>query len=243
MELFGSVLKVNARLDSEGQKNPKVVKNVAIMPCTAKKFEVKREEMKTNGEPTVDLAITTQELASLIIESGLKFEDIQPEAVDMPFGIASGAGVIFGVTGGVTEAVIRNVIDPDSRAELEEIAFTGVRGLDGVKEVHLPYGEEGEQTISIAIVSGLRNAENLIRKIESGEVHYDFVEVMACQGGCIAGAGQPFVVGRARAERSQGMYEADQLSNVRTSQGNPVTENLYNGLLAGENAHRLLHYK
>ena len=106
-----------------------------------------------------------------------------------------------------------------------------------------PYGEEGEQTISIAIVSGLRNAENLIRKIESGEVHYDFVEVMACQGGCIAGAGQPFVVGRARAERSQGMYEADQLSNVRTSQGNPVTENLYNGLLAGENAHRLLHYK
>ena len=243
MEMFGSVLKEKARLDSEGQKNPKVVKNVAIMPCTAKKFEVKREEMKTNGEPTVDLAITTQELASLIIESGLKFEDIQPEAVDMPFGIASGAGVIFGVTGGVTEAVIRNVIDPDSRAELEEIAFTGVRGLDGVKEVHLPYGEEGEQTISIAIVSGLRNAENLIRKIESGEVHYDFVEVMACQGGCIAGAGQPFVVGRARAERSQGMYEADQLSNVRTSQGNPVTENLYNGLLAGENAHRLLHYK
>ena len=91
--------------------------------------------------------------------------------------------------------------------------------------------------------SGFVRIHPAARKIESGEVHYDFVEVMACQGGCIAGAGQPFVVGRARAERSQGMYEADQLSNVRTSQGNPVTENLYNGLLAGENAHRLLHYK
>ncbi len=243
MEMFGAVLKEKAKQDAKGKKNAKVVKNIAIMPCTAKKFEVKREEMKTDGEPTVDLAITTQELASLIIESGLKFEDIQPEAVDMPFGIASGAGVIFGVTGGVTEAVIRNVIDPETRTELDEIAFTGVRGLEGVKEVHLTYGEEGEKTLSIAVVSGLRNAETLIRKIEAGEVHYDFVEVMACVGGCIAGAGQPFVVGRARTERSQGMYEADKLSNVRTSQGNPVTEALYRGLLAGDNAHRLLHYK
>ena len=159
----------------------------------------------------------------------------------MPFGIASGAGVIFGVTGGVTEAVIRNVVNPENRSELDEIAFTGVRGLEGVKEVKLPFGEE--RVLSIAIVNGLRNAENLIKAIQSGEAYYDFVEVMACQGGCIAGAGQPFVIGRARPERSEGMYNADKMSNVRTSQANPVTEALYNDLLSGDNAHRLLHYK
>lgn len=240
MEMFGSVLKEKARNENQGQKHPKKVKNIAIMPCTAKKYEVLREDLKMDGEPVVDLSITTQELATMIMEAGLNFEDIQPEAVDMPFGIASGAGMIFGVTGGVTEAVIRNVVDPD-RTQLDEIAFTGVRGLDGVKEVKLPFGEDRE--LSIAIVSGLKNAENLIRAIQSGDAYYDFVEVMACEGGCIAGAGQPFVDDRAREERSAGMYEADRMSNVRTSQANPVTEAMYRGILAGENAHRLLHYK
>lgn len=240
MEMFGSVLKEKVRNENQGQKHPKKVKNIAIMPCTAKKYEVLREDLKMDGEPVVDLSITTQELATMIMEAGLNFEDIQPEAVDMPFGIASGAGMIFGVTGGVTEAVIRNVVDPD-RTQLDEIAFTGVRGLDGVKEVKLPFGEDRE--LSIAIVSGLKNAENLIRAIQSGDAYYDFVEVMACEGGCIAGAGQPFVDDRAREERSAGMYEADRMSNVRTSQANPVTEAMYRGILAGENAHRLLHYK
>ena len=241
MEMFGSVLKEKAKKDAAGKKNNKIVKNIAIMPCTAKKYEIQREDLKMNGEQVVDLSITTHELATLIIESGLNFKDLQPEAVDMPFGIASGAGVIFGVTGGVTEAVIRNVVNPENRSELDEIAFTGVRGLEGVKEVKLPFGEE--RVLSIAIVNGLRNAENLIKAIQSGEAYYDFVEVMACQGGCIAGAGQPFVIGRARPERSEGMYNADKMSNVRTSQANPVTEALYNDLLSGDNAHRLLHYK
>ncbi len=240
MEMFGSVLKERAKKENEGQKKPKAIKNIAIMPCTAKKYEILRDDLKMDGEAAVDLSITTQELASMIIEAGLNFEEIQPEAVDMPFGIASGAGVIFGVTGGVTEAVIRNVVDPD-RNQLDEIAFTGVRGLEGVKEVKLPFGEERE--LSIAIVSGLKNAEDLIQAIQSGEAYYDFVEVMACPGGCIAGAGQPYIADRARSERSSGMYEADKLSSVRTSQANPITETLYNGLLKGENAHRLLHYK
>lgn len=240
MEMFGSVLKEKAKRDLKSKKNGKTVKNIAIMPCTAKKYEIGREDLKLDGERVVDLSITTHELISVIIESGLNFEEIQPEAIDMPFGIASGAGMIFGVTGGVTEAVIRKVIDPD-RAQLEEIAYTGVRGLEGVKEVKLPLDEERE--LSIAVVSGLRNAENLIQAIESGEAHYDFVEVMACQGGCIAGAGQPFDIDRAREERSAGIYEADRMSNVRTPQANPVTDALYNDILKGENAHRLLHYK
>ncbi len=252
MEMFGSLLKERAKLDAaknKDKKKAKVVKNIAIMPCTAKKYEVGREDLLLDNERAVDLTITTQELASLIIEAGLNFEDIEPEAVDMPFGIGSGAGVIFGVTGGVTEAVIRNVVDPQNRTELDEIAFTGVRGLEGVKEVKLPFGEpaeDGDQpTLSIAIVNGLKNTENLIQSIQAGEAYYDFVEVMACQGGCIAGAGQPFVIGRARPERSEGIYNADKMSNVRTSQANPVVEALYKdgAILSGHNAHRLLHYK
>lgn len=241
MEMFGAVLKEKAKKEADETKSKKRTKVVAIMPCTAKKSEVQQERYYYEGEPAVDLSITTQELAAMIRETGLNFTDLQPEPIDMPFGIASGAGIIFGVTGGVTEAVIRHVIGPEDRNTLAEIAFTGVRGLEGVKEVKLPFGADKE--ISIAIVSGLRNAENLIQAIKSGEAHYDFVEVMACKGGCIAGAGQPFVEDRARTERSEGMYEADRMSNVRTSKSNPITDGLYRTMLAGHNAHRLLHYK
>ena len=243
MEMFGSLLKERAKLDAaktKDKKKTKIVKNIAIMPCTAKKYEVGREDLLLDNERAVDLTITTQELASLIIEAGLNFEDIEPEAVDMPFGIGSGAGVIFGVTGGVTEAVIRAVAGTD-RTAVEQIAFTGVRGFDGVKEVQIPYGD---RELSIAIVSGLRNAENLLNAVKRGEVKYDFIEVMACRGGCIAGAGQPFdPKNAAKEERATGMYDTDRMSNVRVSQNNPVTEGLYNGLLKGRNAHRLLHYK
>ncbi len=241
MEMFGSILKEKANRQAEATKSKKKTKVVAIMPCTAKKHEIHQERGMFEGEQAVDLSITTQELADMIRETGLNFEELQPEPIDMPFGIASGAGIIFGVTGGVTEAVIRHVVDPEDRNTLAEIAFTGVRGLEGVKEVKLPYGEDRE--ISIAIVSGLRNAENLIQAIQKGEAYYDFIEVMACKGGCIAGAGQPFVEDRARVERSEGMYEADRMSNVRTSQSNPIAEALYKDLLKGDNAHRLLHYK
>lgn len=239
MEMFGSVLKERAKLNEKGKK-PKKTKVVAIMPCTAKKYEIHREEFQYDGEPTIAHSITTMELANMIREAGLRFEDILPEAVDMPFGIASGAGVIFGVTGGVTEAVIRYVMGDAAREHLADISFTGVRGFEGLKEVKVPYKD---RELSIAIVSGLKNAENLIQAIQAGEVEYDFVEVMACEGGCIAGAGQPFVIGRAKPERSEGMYQADRMSNVKLSAENPVTDGLYANLLAGDKAHHLLHYK
>ena len=240
MEMFGAVLKERAANEGKnsGPKS-KQTRVVAIMPCTAKKYEVKRKEYDYDNMPAVDLSITTQELAAMIREIGLRFEEVLPEAIDMPFGIASGAGVIFGVTGGVTEAVIRSIAGTN-RASVEEIAFTGVRGFDGVKEVKLPYGE---RELSIAIVSGLKNAENLLAAIKAGEACYDFIEVMACRGGCIAGAGQPFDPDNAREERAAGMYDTDRMSNVRLSANNPVTEGLYSGLLKGRNAHRLLHYK
>lgn len=239
MEMLGSVLKERAKLNEKGKK-PKKTKVVAIMPCTAKKYEIGRDDMTYDGEATIAHSITTIELANMIRQAGLRFEDVLPEAVDMPFGIASGAGMIFGVTGGVTEAVIRYVMGDAARGHLADISFTGVRGFDGLKEVKIPYKET---ELSIAIVSGLKNAENLIQKLQAGEVHYDFVEVMACEGGCIAGAGQPFVADRAKPERSEGMYEADRMSNVKLSAENPVTEGLYAGLLAGDKAHHLLHYK
>ena len=241
MEMFGAVLKERAAQEGKnaGPKT-KQTKVIAVMPCTAKKYEVRREEFNYDDKPAVDVSITTQELAAMIREAGLRFDELLPEAVDMPYGIASGAGVIFGVTGGVTEAVIRAVAGTD-RTAVEQIAFTGVRGFDGVKEVQIPYGD---RELSIAIVSGLRNAENLLNAVKRGEVKYDFIEVMACRGGCIAGAGQPFdPKNAAKEERATGMYDTDRMSNVRVSQNNPVTEGLYNGLLKGRNAHRLLHYK
>ena len=237
MGMMSSVLKAKDARDNE----PKKTKVVAVMPCTAKKYEIHREDQMLDGEMATDHSITTVELADMIRSAGLRFEDVLPEAVEMPFGIASGAGVIFGVTGGVTEAAIRYVVG--DRNKIADIAFTGVRGFEGLKEVKIPLDEEGENVLSVAIVSGLKNAENLIKALQAGEVHYDFVEVMACEGGCIAGGGQPFVIGRAKAERSEGIYEADRMSGVRMSAENPVTEALYRTLLAGDNAHHLLHYK
>ena len=239
MQMFGSVLKENIRQSGQKKKGTKV-KVVAIMPCTAKKYEAAREEFRFGEDQTIDYCITTQELASMIRESGIRFSTILPEAVDMPFGIASGAGIIFGVTGGVTEAVMRYALREESKQYIKAIAFTGVRGFEGVKEAIIPYKEK---EIKIAIVSGLANAEKLIQAIRSGDCQYDFVEVMACPGGCICGAGQPFAEHWAKEERADGMYEADRMSNVKISSENPTTDGLYGGLLKGIKAHELLHYK
>jgi len=212
MQMFGSVLKEHAKYNMP-RKKAKKTKVVAIMPCTAKKYEVAREEFRFEEEQTIDYAITTQELANMIRESGIVFSEILPEAVDMPFGIASGSGIIFGVTGGVTEAVIRYIMGEEAKNYLKAIAFTGVRGFDGVKEAIIPYnGRE----LKLAIVSGLANANTLVEKIKAGECYYDFVEVMACPGGCICGAGQPYAENRAKNERANEMYEADRMSNVKT---------------------------
>lgn len=231
MQMFASVLR-----EHYSHSNRRLV-NVAVMPCTAKKYEAARAEFTENGARNVDYVITTQELARMIREAGIVFSEIEPEAVDMPFGAVSGAGVIFGVTGGVTEAVIRRIADDKSMASLRAIAFTGVRGLQGVKEAAVDFaGRE----VKIAIVSGLKNADALIRKMASGEVRYDFIEVMACPGGCIAGAGQPVTDGEGKRRRSAGLYESDRMSNIKRSEENPVIMALYGGLLKGK-VHKLLH--
>lgn len=231
MQMFASVLKEHYKHSS------KKVVVVAIMPCTAKKYEAQREEFKEDGIPYVDYVITTQELIQMIQESGIVFSEVEPESVDMPFGVSSGAGVIFGVTGGVTEAVIRRVMDDKSTTTLRALAFNGVRGMEGVKETSITVGE---REIKIAVVSGLKNADDLVQKIKTGEAHYDFVEVMACPGGCVSGAGQPFTKAEGKAKRGAGLYEADRMSSLKRSEENPVMMSLYSGLLKGK-VHDLLH--
>lgn len=231
MQMFSAVLKEHYK-----HSNRRVV-SVAIMPCTAKKFEAQREEFKDEDVPCTDYVITTQELIQMIKESGLVFSQIEPEAVDMPFGVSSGAGVIFGVTGGVTEAVIRRVLDDKSTTTLRSIAFNGVRGMKGVKETSVTVGD---RELKVAIVSGLKNAEDVVQKIKAGEVHYDFVEVMACPGGCISGAGQPFAKAEEKLKRSSGLYEADKMSSIKRSEENPIMMSLYSGILKGK-VHKLLH--
>jgi NADH-quinone oxidoreductase subunit G len=231
MQMFSAVLKEHYK-----HSNRRVV-SVAVMPCTAKKFEAKRDEFIDNGVPDTDYVITTQELIQMIKESGIVFSEIEPEAVDMPFGASSGAGVIFGVTGGVTEAVIRRVLDDKSTTTLRSIAFNGVRGMEGVKETSVAVGDK---ELKIAIVSGLKNADDIVKKVKAGEAHYDFIEVMACPGGCISGAGQPFVKAEGKMKRSAGLYDADRMSSIKRSEENPVMMSLYSGLLKGK-VHDLLH--
>ena len=231
MQMFGSVTK-------EYFKDcGKRVVNVAIMPCTAKKFEASRDEFKVDGVPNVDYVISTQGLIQLIKESGIVFSEIEPEAVDMPFGSMSGGGVIFGVTGGVTEAVIRNISEDKSLFHLRALEFDGVRGMEGTKEYTL---HQGQKDIRIAVVSGLKNADNLIRKIKSGETHYDLIEVMACPGGCINGGGQPFTSYENKVKRGEELYSIDKMTSIKYSSANPEMADLYNGILKGR-SHELLH--
>ncbi len=230
MQMLASIVKDQAASSSRRHIH------IAVMPCTAKKHEAKREEFMVNGLPNVDYVITTQELIQMIRESGIEFEEMEPEAVDMPYGTMSGAGVIFGVTGGVTEAVLRRLSSDKSRQSLKAIEYQGVRGMKGVKETRVMYGDK---EVRIAVVSGLKNASDLIDRIKAGE-HFDFVEVMACPGGCVSGAGQPFAGLEARENRGKGLYAADKLSNIKFSEENPLMMTLYQGILKGR-VHELLH--
>ena len=236
MEMFGAVIKEYYKKQDEEEGRETV--SIAVMPCVAKKMEAGREEFIRGGVPDVDYVITTKELIRMIRESGIQFDEIDPEAPDMPFSISSGAGVIFGVTGGVTEAALRRLVKEKNTQTLRDIKFSGIRGMEGVKAAEM---ELDGRTVRIGVVSGLGNADNLIEKIKSGEEHFDFVEVMACPYGCIAGAGQPFCHKTDKKERMKGMYKSDNASSIKRSEENPVVYNLYHsGVLEGRE-HELLH--
>lgn len=235
-QMFGAVVREYYK-DPEKSGGKRIV-SVSIMPCTAKKEEILRPESSTNGKQDIDYVLTTTELISMIRKAGIRFENLEIEATDMPFGIGSGAGVIFGVTGGVTEAVLRRLREGHNRVEMEKIKFSGVRGEEGLKEVEFDYNG---RTIRAAVVSGLGNANSLMKRIQKGEVQYDFVEVMACRRGCIMGGGQPVPVDpESRIARSKGIYDTDINTQIKKSNENPLVQSLYDGLLKGK-THELLH--
>lgn len=230
MQMFSSVIK------AEYANSSRRVVCVAIMPCTAKKFECAREEFMHDGVPETDYVITTQELIQMIHKAGIVFDELEPEAVDPEFSTSTGAGVIFGVTGGVTEAVLRRLSTDKSKKALLSIAFNDVRGMKGVKETTIPYGDK---EVRIAIVSGLKNAESVIQALKNGE-HFDFIEVMACPGGCVAGGGQPFGTNATKEVRGKALYSADKMLSIKRSEENPLMLSLYDGVLKGR-VHELLH--
>ena len=230
MQMFSSVIKAKYATSSRR------VVCVAVMPCTAKKFECAREEFMHDGVPETDYVITTQELIQMIHKAGIVFEELEPEAVDSVFSTCTGAGVIFGVTGGVTEAVLRRLSTDKSNKALMSIAFNDVRGMKGVKETTIPYGDK---EVRIAIVSGLKNAEKVIQALKNGE-HFDFIEVMACPGGCVAGGGQPFGTNATKEVRGKALYSADKMLSIKRSEENPLMLSLYDGVLKGR-VHELLH--
>ncbi|BDF34125.1 ferredoxin [Lachnospiraceae bacterium] len=234
-QMFGAVLKEEARMDKEEKRKTVVV---SIMPCTAKKAEIRRPEHSTDGEQDVDYVLTTTEVTRMIKEAGIDLAQMPSEALDMPFGLSSGAGAIFGVTGGVTEAVLRRLVGSSRQEDLEDISFTGVRGIEGIKEATVALGE---REVKIAVVNGLKCADEVMGKIQSGELYYDFVEVMACRRGCITGGGQPVPIGaRTKKARLEALYKIDTVAQIKLSNENPIIQTLYSGLLKGKE-HKLLH--
>ena len=211
---------------------------VSFMPCTAKKMEAKRSNSFTHGEQDTDYVITTTELIDMIRMTGIEFAELEPESSDIPFGFGSGGGVIFGVTGGVTEAVIRRLVPGHDKETLEAIAECGVRDGGFIREFSIPY--EGID-LNICVVSGLANARAVMEQVKSGEKNYHLIEVMACRRGCIMGGGQPRLAGdRTKAARTEGIYRADNVAVVKKSDENPMIMSLYEGFLKGKE-HELLH--
>lgn len=187
MEMFAAVLKDQyAKKDAE---DGRTTFHIAIMPCTAKKIEARREEFGHDGRPDVDMVLTTQEIITVIKESGIRFGELEGEAPDLPFGMGTGAAAIFGTTGGVAEAVARRVVEDKRKNTLQAIQFSDIRGGDSIREVSLPVGD---RVLRIAVVHGLVHAKKLLKDIEEGSAYYDLVEVMTCNTGCVGGAGQPY---------------------------------------------------
>jgi len=214
---------------------------VSIMPCTAKKFEATREEMKDSGLQDVDVALTTRELGKMLKEAGIDFSALAEEEFDAPLGMSTGAGVIFGSTGGVMEAALRTAYELVTGEALPSLDFNEVRGLEGVKEATV---DLKGTTLKVAVAHGLGNARDILDRVKEGH-DYHFIEIMCCPGGCIGGGGQPIPTDRQiREKRIAGIYNADRDMPLRKSHENPAVQALYKDFLGqplGHKSHQLLH--
>jgi len=227
--------------------DPKDIVVVSAMPCTAKKFEIGREDQSASGYPDVDMVITTRELARMIKKAGINFDSLPDESYDSPLGEGSGAGVIFGATGGVMEAALRTAVEKLSGEELENLDFNDVRGTAGIKEAS--YDVAGTE-VKVAVASGLANAKKLLEMVQSGEKTYHFIEIMGCPGGCVNGGGQPIVSADVRnncdvkAIRAKALYDSDAANQIRKSHENESIKKLYADYLespGSHKAHKILH--
>jgi len=251
-QMFGALAKTYyaKNIDTEARN----IVSVSIMPCTAKKFEANRPEMKDSGYKDVDYVLTTRELAVMIRQAGIEFEKLNDESFDSIMGVSSGAGVIFGATGGVMEAALRTAYEIVTGREVpfENLEITPVRGLAGVKEASLEITETKKEwsflegvELKCAITNGLENAHKLMDAIKKGERDYHFIEVMACPGGCLGGGGQPFPVNNeVRLKRMQAIYDEDRNLPIRKSHENPEVVQVYKDFLEeplSHKSHKLLH--
>ncbi len=227
--------------------DPKDVFVVGIMPCTAKKFEVKRPNEEAAGVPDVDVALTTRELARMIKRAGIMFHTLPDEEFDNPLGESTGAAVIFGATGGVMEAALRTAAEWVGGKPLESVDFKEVRGIEGVKEASY---KVGGLTVNVAVASGLANAKKVLEKVKSGEADYQFIEIMGCPGGCVNGGGQPVQPASVRnfvdlkSMRAKALYDADASNPLRKSHENPALLKIYEdyfGEFGSHLAHKILH--
>jgi len=246
-EMFGAVIK--SYYAKKMNIDPASIYVVSVMPCTAKKYESARNELSVNGLQDVDAVLTTRELARMIKETGMDFNVLEDSSFDDPMGNASGAGVIFGATGGVMEAALRTVNDilTGESAPVAKIEYTAVRGIEGIKEASVTIAGK---TIRAAVASGLGNARTLLEKIRAGEAQYDFIEIMACPGGCVNGGGQIIQPSSIRSwidlrvERAKATYEEDRSLPIRKSHDNPFIKKIYEeyyGKPGSHKAHDELH--
>jgi iron-only hydrogenase group A len=245
-QMFGSILKTYYA--EKAGIDPKNIFVVSVMPCSCKKSEMDRPEMEANGLRDIDAVITTREAAKMIKEAGIEFNELPEEDFDNPLGEYSGAGVIFGATGGVMEAALRTVADVLEGKDLENFEFTDVRGLSGIKEAEVTLAGK---TYKVAVAHGGENAKRLVEMIKNKKVEYHFIEVMGCSGGCVNGGGQPYVSAKIRNSgidirktRAKALYDEDKLKFIRKSHQNGQIKLLYQEFLEKPNshkAHELLH--
>ncbi|GAB6138151.1 NADH-dependent [FeFe] hydrogenase, group A6 [Halanaerobaculum tunisiense] len=240
MSMFSALAKTYYA--QEMDVDPKKIYTVGVMPCTAKKFEKERDELQDSSFQDTDAVLTTRTLARMIKEVGINFVNLEEEEYDRIMGQATGAGAIFGTTGGVMEAALRTVYEKLTGEELPELDLDDVRGLDGVKEAQV---EINDHNVKVAVAHGLGNAAHVLEQVEAGKVDYDFIEIMACPAGCVGGGGQPYPsTQEIKAKRGAGLYNIDQSDKIRKSHENPEIKALYNKFLdepASEKAHKLLH--
>ena len=244
-QMFGAIAK--SYYAEKSGIDPKDIVSVSVMPCTAKKFEIGRDDEDANGMPDVDISITTRELARMIRKARIRFLDLPDESFDEPLGLGSGAGVIFGATGGVMEAALRTAVETLTGEELPKLEFHEVRGTAGIKEATY---HVADMDVKVAVASGLGNARELLKKVKSGEADYHFIEIMGCPGGCVNGGGQPQQPGYIRNTvdirglRAKVLYDSDEANTIRKSHENTAIKELYATYLGepgSEKAHHLLH--